>query len=73
MANRVAEVNRALKAAGAAEKLTRGRDYYYFRDGQASAWPSTSVYVSRADDLTIDQWLNEHSELKKAAQRAGWV
>lgn len=35
MANRVADVNRALRIAGHSEKLVRGAGYYYFADGTA--------------------------------------
>src|SRR6185436_4440844 len=67
MANRVAEVNRALKARGIEEKLTRGEGYYYFRDGNAAEWRATSVYVYRADAFTVDQWLAEWSDLSGRA------
>lgn len=63
MANRVAEVNRALKARGVEEKLTAGRGYYYFRDGDAALWYSTSVCVYRADELSVERWLEEWSAL----------
>jgi hypothetical protein len=62
--NRVAQVNAALKAQGFKEKLTRGRGYYCFRDGDASTWHATSVYIYRADDLTVDQWMEEYHELR---------
>ena len=61
--NRVAEVNKALREMGKAEKLTRGRGYYYFRDGDAFAWPTSSVFVYRADQLTIKEWLAEYARL----------
>lgn len=64
MANRVAEVNKALKAMGAKEKLTRGRGYYYFRDGDAHRWFATSVYVYAADQMTVEEWLTAYARLK---------
>lgn len=64
MANRVAEVNKALKAQGAAEKLTRGNGYYYFRDGNTANWPATSIYVNSADSLSVADWLREYADLK---------
>jgi hypothetical protein len=64
MANRVAEVNKALKQAGAAERLTRGNGYYYFRDGNTAYWPATSVYVFRADALSVADWIGEYETLK---------
>lgn len=38
-----AAVNRILKKRGHAERLRRGRGYYYFVDGNASAWFSSSI------------------------------
>lgn len=70
MANRVAEVNRALKAKGVEEKLTRGRGYYYFRDGNTGYWPATSVYTCYSDDLTVAEWLAEHATLAANSRRA---
>jgi hypothetical protein len=43
--NRVAEVNRELRLRGVAEKLTAGKGYYYFRDGEVANWRASSVYV----------------------------
>lgn len=65
--SRIAEVNRALKARGAEERLVRGNGYYYFAGGAAAGWPSSSVYVYRADELTVAEWLREYDELKGAA------
>jgi hypothetical protein len=60
-------VNAALKARGEEPRLRAGRGYYYF-DGPAIAWPSSSVYIYRADDLTLDQWLAEYDNLKGHAR-----
>lgn len=67
MANRVAEVNRALKAKGVKEKLTRGRGYYYFRDGNSADWRSASVMIYRASDLSVERWLGEWESLSGRA------
>jgi hypothetical protein len=58
----VAKVNKALREKGHAERLARGRGYYYFRDGRAHEWPASAVYVNRVDALTVDQWLKQHEE-----------
>ena len=71
--NRVAEVNRALKAAGHAEKLTRGRGYYYFRDGSAAGWYRSSVYVCRARELSVADWVREHADMLAEAKSQGRV
>lgn len=71
MANRVAEVNKALRARGAEEKLTRGRGYYYFRDGTAAGWYSTSVYVYSASDLSVEDWLAKYDSKLAEAKSMG--
>jgi hypothetical protein len=63
--NRVASVNRALKHMGVEERLVRGRGYYYFAGGNAAAWPSSSVYVYRAEELSVGRWIAEYHELAK--------
>ena len=63
--NTVAAVNRELKALGEAPRLRRGAGYYYF-DGDACSWPSSSVYVYRADELSVAEWLAEYRSLKAA-------
>lgn len=71
MANRVAEVNRAIKARGREEKLTRGAGYYYFRDGTAAGWYSQSVYVYRADELSLERWMEEFDAKLAEAKAMG--
>ena len=65
-ANRVVEVNRALRARGEAITLRRGRGYYYFAGGDAALWPSSGVYVYRASDLTVAEWLHQFDLLSTA-------
>ncbi len=71
MANRVAEVNKAIKALGFAEKLTRGRGYYYFRDGTAAGWYRSSVYIYRASDMSLACWLEEFQTMRAEAVSMG--
>jgi hypothetical protein len=40
-----ADVNKVLKQRGHNERLVRGRGYYYFVDGDAFSWFSSSVEV----------------------------
>jgi hypothetical protein len=61
-------VNAALAAAGAAEVLTKGDGYFYFMEGDAHCWPATMVYVTRLNDLTVEQWIGEWRSL-----RADWL
>ena len=69
--NRVAEVNRALKARGLPERLTRGRGYYYFREGSTAGWYSSSVYVCHASNLSVERWLQEYDVLANEAKAMG--
>jgi hypothetical protein len=68
--NRVYAVNRELKSLGETPRLRAGRGYYYF-DGDAIAWPSSSVYVCYSDQLTVAEWLAEYRLLKTTAQAWG--
>jgi hypothetical protein len=62
----VARVNEALRKAGKAERLARGKGcYFYFRDGDAMSWTSSSVYTNDPDALTVEQWLAEYDRLSK--------
>lgn len=67
MKNRVAEVNRELKRRGHAERLKAGKDYYFFYDGGTNRWPQSGVYVYRAAELTVEEWLREYDRLKADA------
>lgn len=63
----VASVNAALRGRGVAERLTRGRGYYYFRGGAAATWPESSVGgVAHVGALTIEQWIAERDRLAGA-------
>lgn len=62
----LAQVNAALRKAGKAERLARGRGYYYFREGNAATWNASAVYVNRADALTVAEWLREYERLSQA-------
>ena len=65
--NRVTEVNQQLKARGVAERLRRGAGYYYFTGGTAASWPTSGVYIYRAAELTLAQWLAEYERLSGTA------
>jgi len=65
--NRVAEVNRELRKRGHAERLKRGKDYYFFYDGGTSRWPVSGVYVYRAAELSLEEWMRQYEQLKADA------
>ncbi len=56
-------INNSLAVRGVKERLIKGNGYFYFSEGDASRWHSTSVYVNRLKALTLEQWLNEWKEL----------
>ena len=64
--NRVAEVNREIrKLYGSEMRLRRGQRYYYITGGPADAAFRQGIYVYRASDLTVEQWLDEVAQLLK--------
>lgn len=65
----VASVNRALRARGHSEKLTRGKGYYYFAGGDAMRWPTSSVMVDDVALLSVDDWMTERDLLALAGPR----
>lgn len=62
----VASVNKMLKGLGIQERLVNNSKcgYFYFYEGSAHTWNQTSVYVTTANDLTLEQWLEEYHSLK---------
>jgi hypothetical protein len=61
-------VNAALAGAGHAERLVKGRDYWYFAEGDTPRWPVTMVCVYHLNALSLDEWLEEHADLKAGAR-----
>lgn len=59
------QINAALAAKGAAERLFKGNGYFYFSEGSADSWYSASVFVNRLSQLTLKQWLAEYESLKE--------
>lgn len=66
MANRVTEVNRALKARGIKDKLYRGNGYYYFWGVVAAGWYTSSVPVCHASDVSVQSFLDWYEYLKNS-------
>lgn len=59
------EVNKALNDNGHAERLYKGNGYFYFWDGEAPNWYTSSVPVFRLGHIpTVDGWLKAHAALK---------
>ena len=58
-------VNNALKKLGHEEKLCKGNGYFYFYDGEADQWYSSSVSVFAINHLTLEQWIESFDRLKE--------
>jgi hypothetical protein len=61
-------VNKALMVLGFEQRLVRGRGYWYFVDGGAEGWFSSSVPVYRIDGLSLVGWLNYRDALASDAR-----
>lgn len=64
----IRRVNEALEANGYSERLVRGDRYFYFAEGEAACWPESAVCVMRLNDLTLEEWLEEHRTLRQQAR-----
>ena len=59
----VAQANAALRKAGYAERVVRGRGYYYFSGGAAESWYSSSIPVYSLSDWTAEEIIRERNSL----------
>lgn len=57
------QVNKALKAKGVSTELVKGDGYFYFIGKEVEHNATTSVYVYRLNELSLDGWLNEFSSM----------
>jgi hypothetical protein len=66
------QINREFRKAGLRARIVRGEGYYYWLDDKNSVVPDAdSVYVYRASDLSLDQWLPLAREVDRiVAQQA---
>lgn len=65
----IKKVEKALSEIGANVHIWKGEGYYYFYGPDADHWFDTMVYVSRLNDLTLDQWIEEYRMKKNANRR----
>jgi len=63
---KIQTVTKKLKELGFTDELFKGKDYFYFWGDDASTWYSSSVYVTRLNELTLDQWIEEYNTLRKS-------
>lgn len=60
----LAAVNKRLEELGVQERLFRAKDYYFFGEGNAHMWPSSSVVgVGPIGGTAIEMWLQEYESL----------
>jgi hypothetical protein len=60
-----AQVNAFLKSKNVAERLKRGKGYFYFSEGNSYNWSASGVYVYNIDDMSFQDWYNEYKRLSK--------
>jgi hypothetical protein len=58
-------VNDRLTELGHDARLNKGDGYFYFSGGEATDWLDRTVKVPTLSSLTLDQWLDEFTRLKK--------
>ena len=62
-------INKELKNRGHAEVLCFCKElsYFYFAEGESAGWFRTMVGgVSRLNQLTLEQWMEEYYELRNS-------
>ena len=63
------KINRALEQQGVQERLCYCKElgYFYFAEGESAGWFRTMVGgVSRLNQLSLEQWLDEYHTLKNS-------
>jgi len=61
-------INDELKRRGHDVQLEKGDGYFIFQGGEAAKWLDTTVKVPTLSSLTLEQWMDEFSRLKKVNQ-----
>lgn len=55
----IKSVNKAIAARGIDAEIVNGGDYFYFIGDAVDNRDTTSVFVAKLNDLTLDRWLEE--------------
>jgi hypothetical protein len=58
-------INDELRRLGQDVHLDKGDGYFYFWKGDANDWLDRTVHVPKVSSLTLEQWIEEFSRLKK--------
>ena len=59
------KVNKTLQKYDPEVELVKGNGYFYFCGGDCSDWYTSSVYVCRLNQLSLDRWIEEYLSLKQ--------
>ena len=62
---RLATVNRALRELGAEEQLFQGEGYFYFGEGDAYQWFTSTIPVFRLNHLTLEDYIGYWKRYKE--------
>lgn len=54
---RTSHINAAIKKEGGHEKLVKGDGYWYFIEGDAYEWETSSVYVYNLNSYSLEEWM----------------
>lgn len=67
MASRIVlkAVNAELERRGHHAVVGKGDGYFYFTGGKAANWLDNTVRLPTLSALTLDEWMNEFTRLKK--------
>jgi len=58
-------INEELAKRGIIARLENASGYFYFRDGEAADCLDRTVSVPKISSLSLDQWMEEFTKLKK--------
>jgi hypothetical protein len=57
-------VNDELARLGHAERLAKGKNYFYFSGGRADEWLDRTVGVRTINEFTLKEWIAEFRHLE---------
>jgi len=59
------QINMHLEAQGIAERLYKGKGYFYFSDGETHRWYATMICRSNLIGMTLQDVINERTNLSQ--------
>lgn len=67
-----ARINAEIAKLGGQEVIWRGEGYYYFTEGHAHEWFSSSVYVCYLHQMSLERWIEAYKNLRDDPKNA-WI